>query len=346
MTEDDYAFWREQCLPSFSSLLRSTGSYTPEQTESHINFFKEHVIPHIGPRPTSGGAYLMAHTGSVLENSINFSDTSDPVIRFIFQPMGIKGIPEATNADVGWFHQTSTTFCLTEPEMALIKEKVPSLSSIPQFLIGFDLDKEDRTLKAYYCPLYKSIIDGSDTDQMIYDLVRRLTRGEKLVPALEKLEKFRRDEPQRAVDCIGIDCIRPEDGARFKLYTRLPESQNSFGFIKHQMTLGGALTDATLHEGLEHLRGIWHLLFDEPEDWTAKDEHKKEVMLEGSPHFGLLLSWELVPGNDAPIPKLYVPLWKFSRSNKDITANYEKIFQKWGWAWGDNGTYSKAIEDA
>lgn len=347
ISQEDVAFWESQCLPSFSSLLNSTGSYTPDQQQSHIRFFKDHVIPHLGPKPTSGGAYLLAHTGSVLENSTNFSDKCQPVIRFIFQPMGIEGIPEAIGADMDWFHQTASVFCLSEEEQASLKAKVPQLSSIPQYLIGFDLEPESRALKAYFAPMYKHILHGVDTDKLIYDLVRRLNPlGDALVTALTKIEDFRAEEPQRPVDCIGIDCIKPSDGARFKLYTRLPQNKNNWSFLAHQMTLGGRLAgDETLQEGLALLKGIWHLLFDEAEGFAEEDRCKQENQQEG-PHFGLLLSWELQPGKDAPIPKLYVPLWKFASSNKSIGENYVKIFQKWGWAWGEDGKYMKEIEKA
>ena len=355
MTPEDVTFWEKQCLPSWSSLMKDTGSYTQEQQDSHTRFFKNHVIPHIGPKPTSGGAYLLAHTGSVIENSTNFSDKGDPLLRFIFQPQGVEGIPEAVGADMTWFHQTASVFCLSEQELADLKAKVPQLSSIPQYLIGFDLEPEERTLKAYFAPMYKHILHQADTDRLIYDLVRRLSPGAtgagggtSLVPALEKIEAFRaaEAEPPRPVDCIGIDCIKPEAGARFKLYTRLPKNKNNFSFLRHQMTLGGRLAgDETLEEGLLLLRGIWHLLFDEPEGFADEDRSKEENQQEG-PHFGLLLSWELQPGNESPIPKLYVPLWKFASSNKVIAENWEKIFQKWGWAWGQNNRYKAAIERA
>lgn len=290
----------------------------------------------------------MAHTGSVLENSMNFSDTGKPMLRFIFQPMGIEGIPEAVGADMGWFHQTASVFCLSEDEKKTLKEKVPQLSSIPQYLIGFDLDPEERAFKAYFAPMYKHILYNADTDNLIYDLVKSLKPlGDGLKPALSKIEDFRAAEPQRPVDCIGIDCIKPELGARFKLYTRLPESKNNFSFVKHQMTLGGRIaSDETLMEGIEVLRGIWHLLFDEPEGFAEEDRCKKEKQVEGSPHFGLLLSWEMQPGKESPIPKLYVPLWKFASGNKAIADNYHKIFQKWGWSWGEGDKYRNTIERA
>lgn len=346
MTQDDSLFWEKQCLPSWSTLLQATGSYTPEQQAAHTQFFKDHVIPHIGPKPTSGGAYLLGHTGSVIENSTNFSDKGEPLLRFIFQPQGIEGIPEAVGADMDWFHQTASVFCLSEEEMHTLLSKSEKLSAIPQFLIGFDLEPEDRTLKAYFAPMYKHFLHGADTDQLIYDLIPKLTGGQNLVPALEKIKSFRTEEPQRGVDCIGIDCIKPELGARFKLYTRLPQNKNNWSFVRHHMTLGGRLTpDETLEEGIELLKGVWHLLFNEPEGYADEDRSKVENKPE-EPHFGLLLSWELQPGNDKPIPKLYVPLWKFSNSNREIAENWKKIFQKWGWAWGEGDHYKSVIEQA
>jgi DMATS type aromatic prenyltransferase len=345
-SEDDIAFWSNHCLPAFSSLLKSTGSYTPEQQASHVDFFKQHIIPNVGPRPVSGAAYLLAHTGSILETSINFSDVGEPIIRFIFQPWEITGIPEAIQADMTWFHQLAAVFCVNEEEKAILKTKLPGLANIPQCLLGFDLHPTKRSMKGYFAPLYKHLLTGENTDPIIFALLKRLEPlGPDFVPALSKLEAFREAEPQRNIDVVGIDCIQPEAGARVKLYTRLTPGVNNFSHIQHQLTLGGRLTDATTLEGVELLRGIWHLLLDEPEDWAARDVSKPENE-PPSPHSGIMISWEVQPGKDAPSPKLYVPLWKFSSSNRSIAERYERIFEKWGWDWGVNGGYTSAIRNA
>jgi DMATS type aromatic prenyltransferase len=346
-SNEDITFWSDHCLPVFSSLLSSTGSYTPEQQESHVNFFKQHIILGIGPKPVSGAAYLLAHTGSIIETSINFTDAGKPIIRFIFQPLHIEGIPQAIGADMTWYHQFASVFIASKEEKTILKAKLPpQLARIPDCLLGFDLHPEKRSMKAYFAPLYKHILSGENTDHVIFDLLKRLEPlGERFVPALAKLEEFRAAEPQRNIDVVGIDCIKPEDGARVKLYTRLFPNLNTFSLVEHHLTLGGRVNDQTTLEGIEILRGIWHLLLDEPEGFAESQTHKQEIDPD-SPHSGIMISWEVQPGKDSPSPKLYVPLWKFCTSNKSILARYVKVFDKFGWTWGKGGGYKTMIEKA
>lgn len=347
MTDNDVAFWRQHCLPAFSSLLKSTGTYTPEQQESHIKFFTEKIIPCIGPKPTVGAAPLLAHTGSVLETSINFCDAANPIVRFIFQPMdSIKGIPEDLGADMTWFRRFASEFCMTEEEKKTMEAKLPELAYIPQCLLGFDILPGSRSMKGYFSPLLKHMLSGGNTDELIFKVMRSLAPGpEGFGPALDLLEAFRSTENVQKIDVVGLDCIDPNAGARIKLYTRLHPHENNFSQIEHHLTLGGRLTDEQTLGEVELLRDIWHLLLDEPEGFTEKDESKKEI---GpiDPHSGIMISWEVSPGKPNPSPKLYVPRWKFSSSNAGIGKNYEKIFDKWNWAWGADGQFKRAIEQA
>lgn len=245
-----------------------------------------------------------------------------------------------------WFHQIASVFSVNEAEKAIIMEKLPGLANVPQCLLGFDLHPEKRSMKAYFSPLLKHVLTGESTDPIIFDLLKRLDPlGAGFVAPLSKLEAFRTVEPQRNIDVVGIDCIRPETGARVKLYTRLTPSVNNFEHIRHQLTLGGRLTDEMTLKGIELLRGIWHLLLDESEYFTDRDESKPENEVP-NPHSGIMISWEVQPGKDSPSPKLYVPMWKFSTSNRSIAERYEQIFKKWGWSWGEDGKYTSAIESA
>ena len=345
---EDVAFWTDHCVPPYASLLRSTGTYTEEQIDDHVKWFKEFIIPAIGPKPKAGAAYLMAHTGSIIEISVNFSDNRNPIIRFIFQPMdSIKSIPNSVNADMSWFEQFAAVFCVPEADLPALKAKLPpQIASIPNCLLGFDLDKASRSMKAYFSPLYKHLLTGENTDKVIFDLMKSLRpAGQGFEPALKLLEDFRSAEQVRNIDVVGFDCIKPEAGARIKLYTRLAPGENTFAHVEHHLTLGGRLTDGLTLKEVELLRDIWHLLLDEPEGFAQRTSSKTETDLQ-SPHSGMMVSWEVQSGNPLPSPKLYVPRWTFTNSNKNIAEGYEKIFDKWGWGWGANGKYRRTIEEA
>lgn len=246
-----------------------------------------------------------------------------------------------------WFQQFAEVLVASDEEKKVLKAKLPpQLARIPDCLLGFDLHPSSRSMKAYFAPMYRHILTGENTDETLFSLLKGLKPlGEGFVPALEKLEQFRKAEPQRNIDVVGIDCIKPEDGARVKLYTRLFPNLNAWSTVEHHLTLGGRVTDETTLQGIEILKDIWHLLLDENEGFTGANTHKEETDA-GSPHSGIMISWEVQPFKESPSPKLYVPLWKFSNNNKSIAQRYEKILERFGWSWGKSGKYSSAIEDA
>lgn len=349
MTAEDIDFWTKHCIPTFS-LLKSTGSYTDEQIASHIDFVKNHVIPCVGPRPKSGADYLLAHTGSIIEISVNFTDSGKPIVRFIFQPHNTGDIPQAIGADMIWADQLAKVFCATEEEMPILRSKLPpSIGRIPQCLLGFDLHPERRGLKVYYSPLCKRLITGDQTDNLVFESLKNLKPlGDGLVPALDKLKAFRDSvgEEVGTIDVIGVDAINPQQGARIKIYTRMPPGQNSFDKVEHHLTLGGRINSETVNKQIELLRGVWHLLLDEQQGFTERLESKPELGNRDA-HSGIMVSWEVQPGKAEPSPKLYVPLWKFSNNNKAIAENYQEIFEKWSWKTGNEPHWHlSAIEGA
>lgn len=269
------------------------------------------------------------------------------MIRFIFQPLSIGRIPEAIGADMTWFHQFANVFCVADEDKAALKAKLPpQLARIPQCLLGFDLHPNKRSMKGYFAPMYRHLLTGQNTDKVIFDLLKNLRPlGEDFIPSLSKLEEFRAEEPQRNIDVVGIDCIKPEDGARVKLYTRMAPNTNSFDRVEHHLTLGGRIKDELTLQAVELLREIWHLLLDEPEGFASSRQSKPEADPQ-SPHAGIMISWEVQPGKESPSPKLYVPLWMFAKSNKSILENYEQILKRWNWSWGEDGKYKSAIEQA
>lgn len=349
MNQADTEYWTQHCLPAFSSLLHSTGSYTPEGLESHIEFFKARIIPCIGPKPATGTAPLLAHTGSVIELSINFSDAGLPIVRFIFQPKdSIKGIPEAIGADMQWFRQLASVFCVTEAEKSLLKAKLPpQLSYVPQCLLGFDLHPDGRrSMKGYFAPFYKDLLTGKSSDAAVFKLIMDLeSDGKDFGPVVDVLQEFRSTRQVREIDVIGIDCVDPSSGPRIKLYTRLAPSKNEFSFVVDHLTLGGRLTDESTLQQVEIIREIWPLLLVEPEG-DGPSAQSKEELGPDDPHSGIMISWEIQAGKPIPSSKIYVPRWKFSTSNRAIAESYEKIFTKWGWNWGNEGRYKDAVQKA
>jgi DMATS type aromatic prenyltransferase len=338
-----------------SSLLKNAGSYTPSQQKSHLQFLKEYIIPNMGPPPTkTQPKYLLTPTGSPFEASINLSDTGKPRVRFNFDPQlpawdspgasasPVSSIAEAVQADMHWFSQFRSEFCLSGEESEAIKSKMPpETAHIPQCFLAFDLDGSARSMKAYFSPIMKHMVTSNDSDAACIEMLRRLDPG--LVPAMQFIAGYKEmvQEPP-LVQVIGVDCMSPRDGARVKIYTTLPE--NSFAAVREHVTFGGSKTDSLTLQGLSILREIWGFLINEEGDVSDGFEKDLRIPADVGGHPGLTCSWECKPGEGVPDVKVYVPLWQYCSSDSKIIENLEKVFEMRGWEWGGyRGLFEEAL---
>lgn len=318
---------------------------------------EDHVIPNMGPPPDhTHPKSLLTPNGSPFETSINFSDNGKPCLRFTFEPVMPQGndlsdgplpaIAENVQADMRWFNDFASEFFLSHEERVAIKEKMPpDTARIPRCFLAFDLAGGDRVMKAYFSPMMKHMVSGMNSDEVSINLMKRLNpQGQSLIPALDFIEEYQRicqDPP--LIQVIAIDCIDPAAGARVKIYIN-PRS-NTFDAVRDHVTFGGRRSDETTMKGLEVLREIWHLLFNEAE-YNADDLFSKPVFEPTSGHQGLCCSWELRPGQEVPDVKVYVPLFQYFSTDQTITESLEKVFKTRGWSWGIDGTYKKMFEQA
>lgn len=346
---EDAAYWTNHSLHIITSLLKSSGLYNDEEQKSHLQFFKETIIPNLGPRPTQPNhAYeLVTHNGSPLEFSLNFSTASEaPAVRFSYEPRGSsEHLSEPLGAYMGWFEQLRAEFGPSSEEKKMLSAALPHFPQVPDQLLAVDFKTGGkRAMKAYIGPGIKEMTTGIEPNRASIDAIKNLKPdGERFAPALDVFEEYRASRPTPAkITMLGIDCIEPQAGARIKMYTRT--ESNAFESIRDQVTLGGRRGDDTTTEGLQILSQIWHLLLNEKE--AVAEDFSKPERNPPTMHSGLMISWEFQLDKDLPEPKVYVPLWQFSGSNREISANIENVFKKWGWSWGTEGKYSAAINDA
>lgn len=347
---DDVVFWTHHSLPVLSALLKNSGAYTQEEQASHLRFFQDSIIPNLGPQPrqTNQKYELVAHNGSPIEFSLNFSDASDhPAVRFSYEPRGSPDhISKPLGAYMHWFDQLKAEFAPSEEEKKVLTAALPHLPQIPDQLLAVDFKAHGkRAMKAYIGPGLKQVTAGIDPNRASIDAIKRLEPGGKdFATALDLFEEYRATcEKPATITMLGVDCIELAASPRIKVYTRTESS--AFESIRDQVTLGGRRNDETTIEGLRILGEIWGLLLNEPEG-NIDDSFAKPERNPSSMHSGLMISWELQVGKEAPDPKVYVPLWQFSDSNRQISTNLENVFKKWGWSWGTENKYSAAVDNA
>lgn len=336
-------------MPVLQGLLKGTGSYSNEEQELQIKSFREHVLPTFGPRPPSEDSqYLfMSHNGSPIELSINLSDAKPPLVRFSFEPIGRPDtVAQAVGADMRWFEQLAAEYFPTDKIAAAAKLQLPpNIPRVPSCLAALDLQGDHSAMKAYFGPMIKAVATGVPGNAGAIESIKNLRPcGEGMAPALELIEQFHeeRGDDVPLITMIGIDCIDPT-AARVKMYTRI--GSNAFNNVRDVVTLGGRRVDDVTMEGLKVLRQVWPILLNEPEEGYDEDSLKREQH-PASMHSGIMVTWELQSGKAVPEAKVYIPLFQFFNSNREITAALEKVFEKRGWAWGYNGGYRAAIEGA
>lgn len=139
----------------------------------------------------------------------------------------------------------------------------------------------------------------------------------------------------------AFDCVDEANlsKARAKLYLTSPS--NSFNTVRDYVTLGGRINNQVTTKYLGILRDIWNLLLQDPEGI-----HDDDYETPGGDSQKTYYSLELKPGMALPEVKVYVPTWKYVRSDKETVQNYQRIFQKCGHDWGKEGVYRAIYEDA
>lgn len=136
-----------------------------------------------------------------------------------------------------------------------------------------------------------------------------------------------------------MDCVDPKD-ARIKIYMNI--RSNSWNNVVDVMTLGGRLNDEHTLKGIEILKGLYHLLRDEPEghddDWS-KTEH-----ITGIPFSGLQFSVELTASKAIPEVKLYVPMFQYAETTTKALENFETVLKKLDHEWGHTERYTSTMK--
>ncbi|RYP42591.1 hypothetical protein DL767_000115 [Monosporascus sp. MG133] len=376
-TAVDLDYWTHHCVPVLSSLLRSSGSYSPADQATHLRVLSDHVLPNLGPRPSMAHTRsLLTQSGSPFQPSINLS-SCEPQVRYCWELLGVHGGSESDPSAVEaareilsslskafgfcsrWSDIFLSAFAPTPEEAKDVQVKLPEwlrsftsadaevtpIKRLPFVFVAFDLNGPKTSIKAYFNPKAKEIATGMPSTEMIWDILRNLEPSLD-VASIDALAQFLDERPvPSAIELVGIDCVDEASlsDARVKVYVHV--RSNSFNTVRDYVTLGGRLQDKTTLKGLAILRDIWHLLLQEPEGIVDDDYNRP---LNDSSIFCQMLyfSIEMRPGREFPEVKTYLPTWNYVRSDKATVQNYEEVFRKCGYEWGQEGRYRKVFESS
>ncbi|KAH7629766.1 tryptophan dimethylallyltransferase-domain-containing protein [Sordaria sp. MPI-SDFR-AT-0083] len=229
-TNPNHNYWWTACAPSLTSLLRHSNSYTPTQQSLHLTWFRNNVIPNLGPRPSSSYRLRspLNYEGSPYRPTWNFcsappgSSSSSPkvkgTLRFSFEPIPATGTSEEdptnqegyrrlfpllagechgvggveTKADLTWYNEVKEHMYLLNQERAVLKERlVPGQLPPEHAAIAIACSREKRVLKPYFFAGPTSLVTGFSPHQVLFSALRAIrTRREELKPAIKLVESY------------------------------------------------------------------------------------------------------------------------------------------------------------
>lgn len=381
----NHRYWWSACAPSLTSLLSHSQSYTPSQQSLHISWFRNNVIPNLGPRPFSSYRLRspLNYEGSPYRPTWNFcsapaSSSSSPkvkgTLRFSFEPIPPDGTTAEdptnqegykrlfpllakecqgkgeTTADLTWYDEVKEQMYLSPEERAVLRERlVPGQLPPEHAAIAIGCAGEKRVLKPYFFAGPKSLVTGLSPHQVLFSALRGIrTKSEELKPSLDLVEQYVASKASvMTPSCFGIDAVSPDQGARVKLYTLVPS--NAFNVMRDAMTLGGSVTSPETLRGVEILRSIYHLLRgDRSPVSDATENVSKPCRYEsrGNSYWMGFTSYEMRPGREEPEVKVYLPLMQVFETEEAVIEGLEEVWRGFGWGELGKGGYGEAIREA
>lgn len=225
----DQQFWWQLLEPTLSSALAYAGQYTPEEQQSHMEWYATQVTPIFGPRPSKENPdpNPMTHDSSPCHLSINWCSKGKPTVRsgmtrahdvfnsHTFVEELQPAIKTSYQPNQALFDALGKTLFLTDPqEIAKVKSVVPPElhSRIPNIAIAWDLVGAKRKLKLYVNPQAKKLATGKSGNEIVISSIRALAEdGYHYKEATDLLERYVMELNSEELELIivGLDAADP-----------------------------------------------------------------------------------------------------------------------------------------
>ncbi|GLA01924.1 aromatic prenyltransferase (DMATS family) [Aspergillus niger] len=331
--------WWQDIGPLLGRLLQITGYSMPMQFE-YLNFARNHIVPALGPYPQRWPS-VMTYTDLPIEMSVNFQDHHASTVR-----VGIEPISEFAGTSSDRFNQTATErlvgrlstlggldrrlyhhfardFGITEMETMKAKQgefKRDSVQSM--YNIGFTFERMGAAsvdTKGYVFLRLKERASGVPMQQLLRESLNQLDvtaerRDRKAVQkVIEYMEEGGGFNEYTYLAWDFVDSAK----SRIKVYGVLGDLRTEK--VTEVWTMGGRLKDPATMQGLELVRRLWDLLNGNSQQ--GQQPSKAPI---------LMWNYEIRPGRDEPIPKLYLPL--LGRNDMFVAKTLARFFDTLGWA--------------
>ncbi|KAK2755779.1 hypothetical protein FQN54_005929 [Arachnomyces sp. PD_36] len=349
-SEDELQWW-SMTAPRLSIMLEYA-NYNIHQQYKYLCFYREHIIPALGPFPkkgqsTSSWTSALCRPGIPLELSLNYPQS---VVRFAMEVIGpLAGTRHdpfnahftgdflrklalsplfQENFDIQWFNHFTDQLRLTREESEFVSGKAESLNVIKtQYLVAFDLKKTGDPLgKVYFYPHTKSVATGDTTGNVVFGAIRKIDVNGSFSPQLSLMDDYLGSGSGSWVHILGVDLVKPTR-SRIKIY--IANTHVYMSTVEELWTLGGRQTDPVTISSLEILKELWTLL-QIPEKTVVMPEeaHQVEDVYE-SEDLPLLVNYSLNPSGGRVDPQIYISL--LGKTDQDVASTVVTFFKRIGW---------------
>lgn len=345
-----HLFWWRTTGSALAILLDRAGN-TLDSSVRGLLFYYLYIIPYLGEAPKATARRqneptwksFMTDEYTPVEFSWSWADRHQPpVIPFSFEPIGPQAGTEADplnaysafafmsvlrhvlpSLDMRWFDHFSETL-LSYKDVPMKSEEGPGGNS-SRLLLAFDLLEDQVTPKAYFFPGFKAAETGRERIDLISDAIESLPdHHPSAFPGFSTYHEFIK-KSQLEVEMLAIDCVVPAD-ARLKLYVR--NRSTCWNSVRYMVILGDSANEPGIRNGLEELEMLWTILFGLGGELAPDQEmdHKNHRTA------GILYNFELRPGKNRLVPKVYIPVRHYMQSDSRIMQRLTTYLksQHWG----------------
>ncbi|PYI01306.1 DMATS type aromatic prenyltransferase [Aspergillus sclerotiicarbonarius CBS 121057] len=326
--------WWQDVGPLFGRLLQSTG-YSITQQYQYLLFARNHIIPSLGPYPQRWPS-VMTYTDLPIEMSVNFQDNRASTVRVGIEPIcelagtssdrfdqvAMEQLVARLSAlgpgmgvlDRVLYHHFVRDFGISEAETTKLNQEVFGPHSVQStYNIGFDFKDTGVATKGYIFLKLKERASGVPMWRLLSESLGRLDamagRGD-VVAVRQVVEYMKEGGGFNEYTYLAWDFV---DAAKSRVKVYGVHGDLRLEKAEEVWTMGGRLEDPATLRGLELVRRLWGLL-----------EGDKLVDV------GVLMwNYEIRPGCDMPVPKLYLPL--LGRNDMFVAKTLAQFFQSLGW---------------
>ncbi|KAH8822360.1 tryptophan dimethylallyltransferase-domain-containing protein [Flagelloscypha sp. PMI_526] len=315
-------WWWRHVVPTFARLFR-LASTAPELRRRYLQFIVDELIPHFGPSPPDFWKIPKDHIDyrptvhTPIEVIWVLGDEIKPMsVRFVMDVldavMGVPRNPEEMRAVSSQLFQSSvmTKFDSTWLDVCYDSlvyhdwRNVKSGHHTVQFFPGGEFGPEGLIAKQYYYPTMRANETGTPAFEVVSHCMARLGLSEQFLCVVEF---FQNNGHYGAVpEFVGVEGVLPEEN-RIKCYVRI------------LFFLGPR--DPAIQLTISAFSKLWKLLYP-----SHNDDENVESIRPGAK--GMLIYFEMSLSRRQPIPKIYIPLYRFAGNDKHVAQAIQQYYRE------------------